>query len=249
MQLDKLVTAKGSERSALLLEFLAESLPGVSVTVDPKICEKLAVPKQWQEFLLAQSNSVPIPWDLIWKPAENWFSKVRQLVVRKCCGVAVMLDGDLSPALIYVFYSNEGFGYSYFGNPPLQGANIAEFKNLKLPTAYKDFYSMVHNGFKEFHSLSGLMGYPRYSMEHIVSEEDAFDGESPPYRFINLVPIYSAAGGDFICIDVKRSSTLDVIGGRYKHEEPIDSVFDEDVKELVNCEFDYLLDQTADRQD
>lgn len=249
MRLDKMVTTKGSERTELLLRFLVERLPDMSITVDPDKCEEWNVPGQWRELLLAQSNSVAIPWDLIWKPAEQWFPEVRRLVVQKCLGVAVSTKDGSAPTLIYVFCSSEGLGYCYLGYHPLQASKLVEYKEVQLPAAYKNYYAMVHNGFQESRSLSGLMGFRRRTMEDIVSEADAFDGESPLYKLANLVPMYSSAGGDFICIDVERSSTLDVIGGRYKHEEPMESVFDSDVKELVGQAFSYVSEDLVDRQD
>jgi hypothetical protein len=248
MQVDKLATVTGAEHTELLLKFLAELFPDRTTTLDAEKCEGLGIPKHWREFLSAQSSFVPIPWDLIWKPAEQWFPKLRQLVVQKCCGVAVMIDGLFAPALIYVFRANEGFGYCYIGSPPLRASNSTELSDLKLPSAFKDFYLMVHDGFRESRGFNGLLRFRMGSMEDLHSEEDAFRGESPPYKFINLMPIYSAAGGDIICIDVERSSTLNVIGGRYEHEEPFESVFDQDVKELVNGEFDSVCEQTEDRQ-
>jgi hypothetical protein len=179
-----------------------------------------------------------IPWDLVWEKAAHWFPSVRRFVVEKCCGIGVAVEGPLAPSLTYVFPLISGGGRIFQGSVPSGEPGLEAGNSVNLPIDFNVFFQSVHNGFVNDVGV-GIWPFKKSMMSDLISVSDAFgDEEGIPFDLSHLVVLYSNGSGDYICVDVSQSASNKIVGGTYWHDDPFESVFNRDVKKLVNEKFD-----------
>ena len=157
-----------------------------------------------------------------------------------------MIEGRHAPSLVYVFVFAESDGaWTFRGSLPRDVSEAAKSASLDLPSEFTAFYQTVHNGFQDVMEAE-LMPFMSTTMGKLVSEEDAFGrSKKKPYVLADLIPIYNTGSGDYICLDKQSSTSAKVIGGTYDHESPRDSVFNKDVKSLIDQRFEIALTNYA----
>jgi hypothetical protein len=244
---EQLVQAKGRAAAALVKQICELKLAGTTVATLLKECKGVDVPASWLELLKAQAGSHDIPWDLVWGPAADWFPSVRQFVSNHCFGVAIATKGASTPYLAYVFLHTSSEveifkGSRTIGNDGTDAASAAKLSKAKLPQGFKQFFQEVHATFERANSngsSEGLYNGSLRGMDDWISEADAFsDLDESPYSLSDISPIFHQITGNYLCVDLKRSTSRKVFGGWYWHEDPEDCRFDRDLKKLVGQWFE-----------
>jgi len=241
-----LVSVCGPASASLVQDVCQAQLADATVVSRPEECEGLPIPESWKQLLQAQRDCQPIPWDVVWHPAKSWFPAVRQFIIKKCCGISVITQGIYSLSLAYVFVDTNHNGRLSLGELPAGKELPANNLSNHCPASFKSFYQFVHNGFRD-NNRCGIEPLGKLTLSDIVSERDVFGTSTKrPFVLQEMVQVYTSLSGDDICVDLKRSNSQRLIGGTYWHETPLDSVFNENVKPLINRRFEASMGLVLD---
>jgi hypothetical protein len=159
------------------------------------------VPAQWKSLLEQQQNGVPTPWVPMWEPLEEVLPSVLAFLREKVLGVAVLLEPEAAPALVYFYQSPKKYRF-YRGGLPMDRKIPERIREVwaSFPPLLCSFYAF-HDGWTYLPS-NALGPLPMEDMS-FLSDED-WDIENPsalPFDPAKVIAIFASGGGDYLCLD------------------------------------------------
>ena len=152
------------------------------------------IPKEWLSLLSLGEIDFDKLQEL-WHPVGDNISTVMEELERTIQGLAILIEDNQQPSLLYIFLGNEKL-YYHRGFPPLKDDDIPrEIANIwgNLPLDFRDLYT-IHNGWVSLHSKSmghlpadklSLLCWEEWSLEAEVIESTPINPEKTVIVFTN----------------------------------------------------------------
>lgn len=139
----------------------------------------------------------------LWGPLPAALPEMWQQLTRALRGLAVLLEDNHPPALLYL-YSERDRLYHHRGQPPITAGHAPNRLNevwASWPAVARTLYE-VHNGWTLLHSHS--MGH--LSVSAVLPATDpavGLSGQEGPLPFVprRTVLLYSNGGGSYLCLE------------------------------------------------
>jgi len=167
------------------------------------VTSKMKVPEEWVTLLQQQQAGESKPWVNLWQDFASALPATLTFLRNRVFCVAILLEDDRPPSLIYVYKSDGGYEF-YRGGMPLKNTIPEHLADVwqTFPATLRRLYE-IHDGWVYLPS-DALGPLPTEEIISMTAEDldlDDKDLKKLPFQIEKVYPVFSSGGGDYIWLD------------------------------------------------